>query len=51
MSKLRNFASERNCQICLVIHPKKVDDDDDLNIASIFGSAKATQEADNIFVL
>lgn len=35
----------------LVIHPKKVDDSEELNIASIFGGGKATQEADNVFIL
>ena len=51
ISKFRNFATDKNVHLTLVIHPKKIDDDIDLNIASIFGSAKATQEADNIFVL
>jgi twinkle protein len=51
ISKFRNFATDKNVHLTLVIHPKKIDDDVDLNIASIFGSAKATQEADNIFVL
>lgn len=51
ISKFRNFATDRNIHLTLVIHPKKIDDDADLNISSVFGSAKATQEADNIFVL
>jgi twinkle protein len=51
ISKFRNFATEKNVHLTIVIHPKKIDDDMDLNIASVFGSAKATQEADNIFVL
>lgn len=51
ISKFRNFATEKNVHVSMVIHPKKVDDDCDLNISSVFGSAKATQEADNIFVL
>ena len=51
ISKFRNFATDKNVHLTLVIHPKKIDDDVDLNISSIFGSAKATQEADNIFVL
>lgn len=51
ISKFRAFATEKNVHITTVIHPKKVDDDSDLNISSVFGSAKATQEADNIFVL
>jgi twinkle protein len=51
ISGLRRFCSEKNVHITLVIHPKKVDDDDELTIASVFGSAKATQEADNIMIL
>jgi twinkle protein len=46
----RKFATEKNIHITLVIHPKKVDDDEKLRLSSIFGSAKATQEADNVFV-
>jgi twinkle protein len=51
ISKFRNFATDKNVHLSIVIHPKKIDDESDLNIASVFGSAKATQEADNIFVL
>ena len=51
IARFRTFATEKNVHITVVIHPKKVDDDTDLNISSVFGSAKATQEADNIFVL
>ena len=34
-----------------MIHPRKVDDDQDLNLSSIFGSAKVSQEADNVLIL
>ena len=51
ISGLRRFATEKNVHITVVIHPKKVDDDDELTIASVFGSAKATQEADNIMIM
>ena len=37
--------------IFLVVHPKKVEDDANLNASSIFGSSKITQEADNVFIL
>jgi archaellum biogenesis ATPase FlaH len=47
--KLRKFATEKNVHIILVIHPKKTDDA--LTISSIFGTGKASQEADNIFIL
>jgi twinkle protein len=51
ISALRRFCTERNVHITIVIHPKKVDDEDELSIASVFGSAKATQESDNIMIL
>ncbi|CAI2382656.1 unnamed protein product [Moneuplotes crassus] len=51
ISGLRRFATEKNVHITIVIHPKKVDDDDELTIASVFGSAKATQESDNIMIM
>lgn len=31
-----------NVHVTLVIHPKKVDDTEELNIASVFGGGKAT---------
>lgn len=51
ISKLRDLATSKNVHVSLVIHPKKVDDNQDLTINSVFGSAKATQEADNIIIL
>ncbi|EGR33048.1 hypothetical protein IMG5_063030 [Ichthyophthirius multifiliis] len=46
IENFRKLATEKNIHLTLVIHPKKVDDREDLNISSVFGSAKATQEAD-----
>ena len=37
--------------IILVVHPRKEDEDANLNLASVFGSAKATQEADLVLIL
>ena len=37
--------------IILVIHPRKDDDRMPLGISSIFGTAKATQEADMVIIL
>ena len=39
-----------NCHLTLVIHPRK-EDEDRLTVNSIFGGAKATQEADNVLLL
>lgn len=51
IEKFRNLVSSRNVHLSLVIHPKKVNDNEDLNISSVFGSAKATQEADNVLIM
>ena len=51
ISDFRNMASERDVHICIIIHPKKVDDDTNLSVSSIYGSAKASQEADNVMIL
>lgn len=47
----RKFATDNSCHVTLVIHPRKEDDDKELQTASIFGSAKASQEADNVMIL
>ncbi|XP_074090005.1 twinkle mtDNA helicase [Macrotis lagotis] len=47
----RKFATDNNCHVTLVIHPRKEDGDKELQTASIFGSAKASQEADNVLIL
>lgn len=51
VGKLREFATVRNTHISLVVHPRKELDDDRIQTASVFGSAKATQEADNVVIL
>ncbi|XP_034414552.1 twinkle protein, mitochondrial [Cyclopterus lumpus] len=47
----RKFATNSSCHVTLVIHPRKEEDDRELQTASIFGSAKASQEADNVLIL
>ena len=51
IEKFRKFATDRNVHISLVVHPKKQEEDSKLSIASIYGSAKATQEADTVLIL
>jgi twinkle protein len=51
IDKFRQFATEKDVNIILVIHPKKDDDKTALGISSIFGTAKATQEADAVLIL
>ncbi|XXQ30142.1 SF4 helicase domain-containing protein [Plasmodiophora brassicae] len=51
ISMLRKFATDYNVHLTLVIHPRKVADGETLSVSSIFGSARATQEADNVVIL
>ncbi|CAL7944131.1 unnamed protein product [Xylocopa violacea] len=51
IAKFRNFATTNNCHVTMVIHPRKERDNDVLSISSIFGSAKASQEADNVLII
>ena len=51
LDKFRKFASQKNIHVTLVIHPRKEQEDADLSLSSVFGTAKATQEADNVLIL
>lgn len=51
IEKFRRFATERNVHITLVVHPRKEAEHESLSLASIYGSAKATQEADTVLIL
>ncbi|CAM9478185.1 unnamed protein product [Choristocarpus tenellus] len=51
LDKFRKFATEKNVHVTLVIHPRKEDENHKLTTSSIFGSAKATQEADLVLIL
>lgn len=51
VSAFRGFATKYNCHVTLVIHPRKEREEEDLTTASIFGGAKASQEADNILII
>jgi len=51
IEKFRAFATEHNVHVSVVIHPRKEDEDQLLKTASVFGSAKATQEADNVIII
>lgn len=51
IAAFRNFATRKNCHVSLVVHPRKERDDEDLTTSSIFGGAKASQEADNILII
>jgi twinkle protein len=47
----RAFATNKNVHITLVIHPRKEAENVALGVSSVFGSAKATQEADNVIII
>uniref|UniRef100_A0A182Q685 DNA 5'-3' helicase n=1 Tax=Anopheles farauti TaxID=69004 RepID=A0A182Q685_9DIPT len=51
IASFRTFATKRNCHVTLVIHPRKERDTDELTTSSIFGGAKASQEADNVLII
>ena len=40
-----------NCHVTMVIHPRKERTNEELTTSSIFGSAKSTQEADNVLII
>ena len=47
----RKFATEHNVHVTLVVHPRKEDEGSRLGMSSIYGTAKATQEADNVLIV
>jgi twinkle protein len=51
IEKFRKFATSHNVHISLVVHPRKEDEAAKLSMSSIYGSAKATQEADTVMIL
>jgi len=51
IEKFREFATTKNVHVTLVAHPRKEDEGAKLSISSIYGSAKATQEADNVIII
>ncbi|OAD59586.1 Twinkle protein, mitochondrial, partial [Eufriesea mexicana] len=51
IARFRNFATVYNCHVTMIIHPRKERSDEELTTSSIFGSAKASQEADNVLII
>ncbi|XP_037960945.1 twinkle protein, mitochondrial [Teleopsis dalmanni] len=51
IAAFRSFATNRNVHVTLVMHPRKERDEDELTTSSVFGGAKATQEADNVLII
>jgi len=51
IEKFRKFATEHDVHVTLVCHPKKEEEGARLGINSVYGSAKATQEADTVLIL
>ncbi|XP_053959532.1 mitochondrial DNA helicase [Anastrepha ludens] len=51
ISAFRSFATKSNVHVTLVMHPRKERAEEDLTTSSVFGTAKATQEADNVLII
>ena len=51
MAKLRDISIKYNVHVVIVIRPRKTEDNEDIGIHSIYGTSKATQEADNIWLI
>ena len=51
IDELRRFATEKGVNVILVIHPRKENEDQHLGMSSVFGTAKATQEADVVLII
>ncbi|OMH82189.1 Twinkle protein, mitochondrial, partial [Zancudomyces culisetae] len=51
VASFRRFATEQRVHITLVVHIRKEQSSSSLDLNSIFGSAKTTQEADNVLML
>ena len=51
IDRFRAFATRHNVHVTLVVHPRKEPETAPLSLASVFGTAKATQEADNVLIL
>ncbi|KAH8412002.1 hypothetical protein KR222_006176 [Zaprionus bogoriensis] len=51
IAAFRGFATKYNVHVTLVMHPRKERQEDELTTSSVFGTAKATQEADNVLII
>ncbi|GBG31753.1 Twinkle protein, mitochondrial [Hondaea fermentalgiana] len=47
----RQIATQKRCHVTVVIHPRKEKEGDMLSLQSFSGTGKATQEADNVWIL
>ncbi|CDW58162.1 twinkle protein, mitochondrial [Trichuris trichiura] len=50
-SEFRRIASEKSVHLTLVVHPRKELDSGQLTLNSLYGGVKASQEADNVYML
>jgi twinkle protein len=51
ISSFRAFCNAFPTHLSLIVHPRKEDDNLPLGLSSISGTAKATQEADNVIII
>lgn len=48
---MRALATQHGVHVTMVVHPRKIDSDTDLDMQHFGGSARVTQEADNVLAL
>ncbi|CAI4226327.1 unnamed protein product [Auanema sp. JU1783] len=48
---MRKMATDHQVHVTMVVHPRKTDSDTDLDIQHFGGSARVTQEADNVLAI
>ncbi|KAF2352753.1 P-loop containing nucleoside triphosphate hydrolase [Trinorchestia longiramus] len=51
MAAFRSFATQYNCHVTLIVHPRKLQAGETLTLQTIGGGARVTQEADNVLLL
>lgn len=51
IAAVRDFCNRHPVHVILVVHPRKEMDESALGLCSVSGTAKATQEADNVIIL
>jgi twinkle protein len=51
IDRFRAFATRHDVHVTLVVHPRKEPESVPLSLSSVFGTAKATQESDNVLIL
>lgn len=48
---MRQLATQNQIHITMVVHPRKTDGDTEIDVQHFGGSARVTQEADNVIAI